>query len=144
MDILRWHLVLVMMIWVSLVLSGKDKVVKERPIAVTDPWSVRSIDDWINLGDLVLKKSCLAANLSQTGSITTLARHLFNFYNELSSAQQGMRVYLLVVILFTLFCLRLLGSCGWKIRRLGCTQFRRWLLSMSNIQLLRCWCFLRC
>ena len=124
MHILRWHLVLVMLLWMPVVLSGKDKIVKKRPIAVTDPWSVRSLEEWINLGELVLKKSCVAANLCQTGSIITLARRLFNFYNELSSAQQGMRVYLLFGILLTLFYLRLRGAVverfvDWAVSSLG-------------------------
>ena len=105
MHLLGWHLMLLMLLWMSLVLAGKDKIVKKRPIAVTDPWSVRSLEDWINLGEMILKKSCVAANLCQTGSILTLSRRLFQFYNELSSAQ-GMRVYLLVGILLTLFYLR--------------------------------------
>ena len=124
MHLLGWHLVLLMLLWMPIMLAGKDKTVKKRPIAVTDPWSVRSLEDWINLGELVLKKSCVAANLCQTGSILTLSRRLFHFYNELSSAQQGMRVYLLVGILLTLFCLRLLGAVverfvDWVVSSLG-------------------------
>ena len=105
MHILRWHLLLVMMWWMPMVLTGKDKIVKKRPIAVTDPWSLRSMDEWINLGELVLKKSCVAANLCQSGSILTLARRLFTFYNELSSAQQGMRVYYYLVYCLLYFIL---------------------------------------
>ena len=115
---------LLMLLWMSFVLAGKDKIVKKRPIAVTDPWSVRSLEDWINLGELVLKKSCVAANLCQTGSILTLSRRLYQFYNELSSAQQGMRVYLLVGILLTLFYLRFRGAVvarffDWAVSSLG-------------------------
>ena len=75
-------------------LGGKEKVVKKRPVAVTDPWSLRSLDDWIDLGLTVLQKSCEAAALPTAGSITTLARRLYHFYNNLSTAEQGMRDFL--------------------------------------------------
>ena len=81
---------LLFLLWmVEVVLSGKDKVVKKRPVAVTDPWSLRTLNDWVNLGEAVLKKSCMAANLSPRGSIVVLARRLFHFYANLSTAQQG-------------------------------------------------------
>ena len=80
------------------VLGGKEKVVKKRPVAVTDPWSLRTLDDWIDLGLTVLQKSCEAAALPSSGSITTLARRLYHFYNTLSTAEQGMRGFFFIIV----------------------------------------------
>ena len=64
-----------LLLWWSIAIdSGKDKIVKKRPVAVTDPWGLRNLKDWINLGPFVLKKSCEAVNLSPVGSLITLAR----------------------------------------------------------------------
>ena len=71
----------------------KEKTVKKRPVAVSDPWGLRSLEDWVNLGLVVLKKSCEAANLSPNGSSTTLARRLYHFYQGMATSEQGMRVY---------------------------------------------------
>ena len=79
--------------WSLLVYAGKDKCVKKRTVAVTDPWGLRSLEDWINLGPLVLKKSCEAANLSSVGSLLTLAKRLYHFYHGMGTAEQGMRVF---------------------------------------------------
>ena len=81
---------------IGFVPAAKEKIVKKRPIAVSDPWSLRSLDDWINLGHSVLKKSCEAANLPSTGSITMLARRLLNFYQGISTSDQGKRVFILM------------------------------------------------
>ena len=75
-----------------LVSGAKDKTVKKRPVAVPDPWSLRRFADWVTLGESVLQKSCIAANLSPNGPLTSLARSLLTFYQHLSPAEQGKRV----------------------------------------------------
>ena len=50
------------------ILAGKDKIVLKKPIAVTDPMGLRSLEDWINLGEVVLRKSCIAAKIPSSGS----------------------------------------------------------------------------
>ena len=66
--------------WLVIVLAGKDKPVKKRPVAVTDPMGMRSLDDWINLGRDVLVKSCAAANLPATGTAFGMASRLYHYY----------------------------------------------------------------
>ena len=66
--------------------AGKEKTkdVKKKPIAVTDPKSLRSLQDWANLGKTVLRLSCDAIGLPMEGSTTELATRLHQFYSSIS------------------------------------------------------------
>ena len=68
------------------ILAGKDKSVKKKPIAVTDPLGLRTLEDWLNLGEVVLKKSCLAVKIPMSGSAVTMARRLLNYYRRLGAS----------------------------------------------------------
>ena len=66
--------------------AGKEKVkdVKKKPVAVTDPKGMRSLQDWTNLGKVSLRLSCEAIGLPSEGSTTELATRLHGFYYSLS------------------------------------------------------------
>ena len=69
--------------WFDGVHAGKEKqTTKKRPVAVTNPYAIKSLEEWINLGKTVLEKSCTAANLPVSGSIVTMARRLWRFYQQ--------------------------------------------------------------
>ena len=83
---MKWKIVFVIVGGLLLLAdAGKEKKLKEvkkRPGAVSDPLRLRSLDDWINLGKIVLMQSCEAAGLQATGPITALARRLHRFYAD--------------------------------------------------------------
>ena len=69
-----WAQLVLLCLWV--VSGGKDRVVKKKPIAVTDPLRLRSLEEWINLGKEALIKSCEAAGIATRGSIVQMAKRL--------------------------------------------------------------------
>ena len=83
-----WFLCFICMIHAT---KDRERSTRKKPIAVTDPYHLRSVDDWFELGDTVLKKSCEAANLPQTGGLLAMATRLEAFYGSM----RGKRGYLL-------------------------------------------------
>ena len=67
----------------------KQKETRKRPVPVTDPMSLRSLQDWVDLGKEALALSCSAVNISPVGATETLARRLFDFYSSLPPANNG-------------------------------------------------------
>ena len=86
---MRLFLALLILVFFRFTFATKIKSsVRKRPVAVTDPYSLRTLEDWINLGKEVLIKSCEVAALPTTGEITSLARRLKLYYDKLR--QQGL------------------------------------------------------
>ena len=63
----------------------KSKVTRKKPMAVTDPRNMRTLEDWINLEGEVLEKSCKAVKLPADGTLTEMARSLMQFYRRLNT-----------------------------------------------------------
>ena len=63
----------------------KAKVTRKKPMAVTDPQNMRTLEDWVNLEREVLEKSCKAVKLPADGTLTEMARNLMHFYRQLST-----------------------------------------------------------
>ena len=98
MMIIPWYCILLLFHLCDEVHPGKDKdkekVTRKRSTAVSDPYGMRSLDDWVNLGAVVLKKSCEAVNLSPSGGIMAMALRLEEFYHQMAgNAGRGKRVY---------------------------------------------------
>ena len=86
-------------LWLVVVKAGKDKSVKKRPVAVSDPMGLRSLDDWNKLGRDVLTKSCKAANLPTSGTNFGMASRLFHYYATFNNPP-GEVLYRTTLILF--------------------------------------------
>ena len=66
----------------SLVKAGKDKVVRKKSTAVTDPFGSKSLSEWSELDKEVLVKSCDVAGLTTSGNTRILAVRLYKFYQS--------------------------------------------------------------
>ena len=105
MMIIPWYCILLLFHLCDEVHPGKDKdkekVTRKRPTAVSDPYGMRSLDDWVNLGAVVLKKSCEAVNLSPSGGVMAMALRLAEFYHQMAgNAGRGKRVYFYLFLQF--------------------------------------------
>ena len=63
----------------------KSKVTRKKPMAVTGPQNMRTLEDWINLESEVLEKSCKAVKLPANGTLREMARSLMQFYRRLDT-----------------------------------------------------------
>ena len=105
MMILSWSCMVLLIFLCDEVCPGKDKdkekVTRKRPTAVSYPYGMRSLDDWVNLGAVVLKKSCETVNLSPSGGIMAMAIRLEEFYHQMAgNAGRGKRVYFYLLLQF--------------------------------------------
>ena len=112
--VIKWYYILLFLYVCDEVHPGKDKekITRKRPTAVNDPYGMRSLDDWVDLGSVVLKKSCEAVNLSPSGGIMAMARRLEEFYHQMAEgAGRGKRVYFYLFRGLT-WCMRLDNCIG--------------------------------
>ena len=100
MMVIHCYLVLLLFHLCEVVHPGKDKdkVTRKRPTTVSDPCGMRSLKDWANLGDVILRKSCEAVNLSPSGGIMAMAIRFEEFYHQMAeNAGRDKRVYFFIL-----------------------------------------------
>ena len=65
--------------------GARKKKVKDNKF---DPYLLTSLSMWIDLGAAKLRGACQQAGLPETGSITSLAMRLFQYYYPMSTSEQ--------------------------------------------------------
>ena len=77
---------------INIALGGKEKkVTRKKPIAVTDPLNMKTLEEWRELGRECLERSCSAVEMSTEGTIEELARSLHNYYRAIATGPQTAR-----------------------------------------------------
>ena len=76
---------LLLVLGTSMGTKEKSKITRKKPMAVTNPQNMRTLEDWINLEREVLEKSCKAVKLPADGTLTEMARSLMQFYRRLNT-----------------------------------------------------------
>ena len=76
---------LILVLGTSMGTKEKSKVTRKKPIAVTDPQNMPTLEEWINLEREILEKSCKAVKLPSDGTLTEIARSLMQFYRQLNT-----------------------------------------------------------
>ena len=76
---------LILVLGTSMGTKEKSKVTRKKPIAVTDPQNMRTLEEWINLEREILEKSCKVVKLPSDGTLTEMARSLMQFYRQLNT-----------------------------------------------------------
>ena len=74
----------ILVLGTSMGTKEKSKVTRKKPIAVTNPQNMRTLEEWINLEREVLEKSCKAVKLPSDGTLMEMAS-LMQFYRQLNT-----------------------------------------------------------
>ena len=80
------------LISINIALGGKEKkATRKKPMAVSDPRNMRSLEDWRDLDRECLELSCSAVGMTTEGTIEELARSLHNYYRAIATGRQTAR-----------------------------------------------------